>query len=216
MNRFEAVIFDMDGLLLDSERLELQAFNLACDQFELGAQVKVFERCVGANSELRDRTLKEGFEGAVDFRKFRDVWEAEYAIITHKRVIPLKAGAIDLLNAMRSKGMPVAVATSSSSDHAHSKLKSSGIYHYFDSIVGGDQVSESKPSPEIYLKAAQELGVLPVYCMALEDSPNGVRAAVSAGMTVVQIPDLVQPDEELLKLGHIVLGSLAAVLSYPF
>ena len=90
MNRFDAVIFDMDGLLLDSERLELQAFNLACDQFELGDRVKLFERCVGTNSDLRDLTLKEGLDGKVDFRKFRDAWEAEYAMIAHGRVIPLK------------------------------------------------------------------------------------------------------------------------------
>ena len=86
----------------------------------------------------------------------------------------------------------------------------------FVAIVGGDQVQKSKPHPDIYFKAAAILGVTPKNCLALEDSENGVRSAVSAGMTVVQIPDLVQPSLDLRGLGHIVLGSLRDVANYAF
>mgnify|MGYP000072935976 CR=1 FL=1 len=110
----------------------------------------------------------------------------------------------------------MAVATSTRTDRAKVKLSDSGILDYFDIIIGGDQVSNSKPDPEIYLKAASELSSEPSKCLAFEDSPNGVKSAVAAGLTVIQVPDLVQPDEDLLKMGHIVLGSLADVQDYDF
>ena len=86
----------------------------------------------------------------------------------------------------------------------------------FDTIIGGDQVKKSKPHPDIYLKAAEALEVRTNDCLALEDSENGVRSAVAAGMTVVQIPDLVKPSYDLLKLGHIVLNSMQEVLHFEF
>jgi beta-phosphoglucomutase-like phosphatase (HAD superfamily) len=90
------------------------------------------------------------------------------------------------------------------------------LLDYFEIVIGGDQVERGKPDPDIYLKAASALSAAPSKCLALEDSTNGVKAAVAAGMTVVQIPDLVQPNEELLQLGHIVLSSLADVPKYNF
>ena len=110
----------------------------------------------------------------------------------------------------------MAVATSTRTEWAKVKLSDSGILHYFDKIIGGEQVSNSKPDPEIYLRAASELSSEPSKSLALEDSPNGVKSAVAAGLTVIQISDLVQPDENLLKMGHIVLGSLAEVQDYDF
>jgi len=144
------------------------------------------------------------------------VMDGEYRRVIEESPIPLKDGAEELLRYISSIEIPIAVATSTAIDRAQKKLKSSGILDYFDFIIGGDQVTRSKPDPEIYLKAASELSSEPSKCLALEDSANGVKAAVAAGMTVVQIPDLVQPGEELLSLGHIVLRSLYDVPKYQF
>lgn len=123
-------------------------------------------------------------------------------------------GVHNLLDYLHASGIPTAVATSTNTDHALHKLEQSGILHRFTTITGGDQVANGKPAPDIYLKAAKSIDANPLSCLALEDSPNGVRAAIAAGMHVIQIPELVEPDEALRSLGHTVLGDLDAVLDY--
>src|SRR5207253_2615312 len=120
------------------------------------------------------------------------------------------------LDHLDSLQIPVAVATSTKSARAMQKLGDAGIGGRFKAVIGGDQVENSKPHPDIYLKAAAALGVLAEKCLALEDSENGVRSAFSAGMTVIQVPDLVEPSEALRSLGHVILGSLREVPGYEF
>lgn len=216
MKNFDAVIFDMDGLLLDTERLALEAFNSTCSIFNLGDLSKIFRKCIGTNSEVGKSILKDGLKGIADFENFSLTWGSEYRKLTEGRPIPLKKGVEELLNHIENIGKPMAVATSTNYESAKAELQHSGILHFFDHIIGGDQVERSKPDPEIYLKTASALLTDPSKCLAFEDSKNGVKAAVAAGMTVIQIPDLVFPDEELLELGHIVLKSLADILEYEF
>lgn len=216
MNNFKAVIFDMDGLLLDSERLALESFNSACNQLELGDLSELFNQCVGTNSELGESILVNGLEGLVPYEVFSEAWDDSHRTLTEQTPIPLKTGVQELLQYIRALGIATAVATSTNSHRAKQKLGDSGILDFFDLVVGGDQVSRSKPDPEIYLRVATELGVKPSECLALEDSPNGVRSALAAGMTVVQIPDLIQPDEELIELGHVILSCLSEVQAYDF
>jgi len=129
--------------------------------------------------------------------------------------IPLKDGAAELLACLAELEIPVAVATSTESRRAMRKLEAVGILTHFKAIVGGDQVRNSKPHPDIYLRAAQILGVRPTKCLALEDSENGVRSAADA-VTVIQIPDIVQPSTALRSLGHTILQSLHDVRTYEF
>jgi beta-phosphoglucomutase-like phosphatase (HAD superfamily) len=110
----------------------------------------------------------------------------------------------------------MAVATSSRTEHAREKLRQAGLLDRFRIVIGADQVHRPKPDPEVYLKVAEFLGVEPRSCLALEDSEYGVRAAHAAGMTVVQVPDMIQPTADLRALGHIVLESLKEVAGYPF
>ena len=203
-----AVIFDMDGLLLDSERLALAAFVATCDHFGVGDQTAVFMQCVGINQELGERVLKDGLPGTVDHLVFARLWDSKCLEYTSDAAVPLKTGAAELLQDLRGFGIPMAVATSSSTLRATQKLQDSGILQEFDVIVGGEQVQRSKPLPDIYLRAAELLGVRPETCLALEDSENGVRSALAAGMTVIQVPDLVEPSDALRELGHTILGTL--------
>jgi len=216
VQRFKAVVFDMDGLLLDSEKLALDAFQSTCSRYCLGDLSEVFMDLVGTNSELGKAILKEGLAGRMDHEEFSLDWDKGYKYLLEERPVPLKRGARKLLEKINSSSIPMAVATSTKAENAVKKLGDSGILNYFKLIIGGDQILQSKPDPEIYLKAASQLSLEPYECLALEDSSNGVKSAVAAGMTVVQIPDLVQPNNQLLSLGHIVLNSLSEVAEYDF
>ena len=173
MKRFDAAIFDMDGLLLDSETIALAAFLETCRQFDLGDETETFMRCVGTNGALGERVLKEALEGKADHLEFGRVWDERYAAAISGKAVPLKHGVIELLEDLKAAGIRCAVATSTSSARAREKLRHAAILDNFEAVVGGDQVENSKPHPEIYLEAAAALGVPPEKCLALEDSENG-------------------------------------------
>ena len=216
MKNFEAVIFDMDGLLLDSERIALNAFSETCLYFEFEPDVELFKRCIGTNAEMGEQVLLEGLPEAVDHKAFGNVWSQKYTERTTDKPVPLKTGAAELIAHIKELGIPIAVATSTRTQRAKQKLGDAGILDAFTLIVGGDQVEKSKPHPDIYLTAAEKLGADPGNCLALEDSENGVKSAFAAGMTVVQVPDLVAPSSSLKELGHIIVGSLLDVLDFDF
>jgi len=216
MKNFKAAVFDMDGLLLDSEQLALQAFEAGCEQFGLGDQTELFMRFVGTNADKGNAEMKQALDGIIDVDKFINTWRGIYADWISKKPVPLKAGVTDVLTHLKLLNIPMAVATSTKTAAAEKKLNMAGIFNYFDVVIGGEQVSHSKPAPDIFLKAASILSIEPLGCIAFEDSPNGVRSAVAAGMTVVQIPDMIKPDETLLKLGHIVLNELSEALTFDF
>lgn len=216
MKNFKAAIFDMDGLLLDSEQLALQAFEIGCEQFGLDDQTELFMRFVGTNAEKGNAEMKQALDGLIDVDNFIKTWRGIYADWIAKKPVPLKAGVKEVLTHLNLLNIPIAVATSTKTAAAKKKLKMAGIFDYFDVVIGGDQVSHSKPNPDIFLKAAATLSFEPSRCIAFEDSPNGVRSAVAAGMTVVQIPDMIKPDSALLSLGHSVFDTLSDVLTYDF
>ncbi len=216
MRRFHAVIFDMDGLLLDTERMARQAFFEACEHFGIGEQPDLFVQCVGTNQTLARQVLKQGLHGMVDHLDFDRFWNSRYVESISNGQVPVKDGAFALLEHLQLLRIPAGVATSTKYARAMQKLRDAGLLDKFKAIVGGDQVKNGKPQPDIYLKAAAALGVAPVNCLALEDSENGVRSAFSAGMTVVQIPDLVEPSPDLRALGHHILGSLREVATHNF
>lgn len=216
MQHFKAFIFDMDGLLLDTERLALDAFLLTCQRLNLPDLQFVFYKIVGTNAQLAQSILKQGLTGLADVQQFSRIWDTEYNRLTHIQPIPLKLGVNELLEKINAIGAPMAVATSTQTASAENKLTQAGIFEYFEFVMGGDQVKNSKPAADMYLQAAEKLNRHADECLAFEDSANGVKSAIAAGMTVVQIPDLVKPDAELLALGPIVLNSLYEVLNYDF
>jgi HAD superfamily hydrolase (TIGR01509 family) len=211
---FNAVIFDMDGLLLDTESIALDAFNETCADCDIEQQRELFLRLIGTNQGLGERLLMEGLPRGIDYKMFSGRWYENYIKRIRDAPLPLKSGALDLLRFLESRRIPRAVATSSKTERAVEKLQSADIFHWFKIVVGGDRVEHSKPNPDIYLKAAELMGMRPEACLALEDSENGVRSAVAAGMAVIQVPDMVPPSISLKALGHTVLDSLKDVLDY--
>jgi len=216
MKHFDAVIFDMDGTLLDTERVAQEAFLSTCAELAVPARLDLLLRCVGAAGSIARAVIREGYGPTVDVDAFFAAWSRNFEADSATTPAALKEGALALLDAVGQLGLPMAVATSSRTAHALEKLDRAGVLPHFRTVIGADQVQRPKPDPEIYLTAAERLGVDPRGCLALEDSEYGVRAAHAAGMTVIQVPDMTQPTADLRALGHIVLDSLQDVAGYPF
>lgn len=207
-----AVIFDMDGLLVDSETVSAKAFEETAAEYGLNDVFDIFMSLVGCNEKQHVNTLKEALEPEIDSVKFREDWIARYLAAIENGVPALLPGAEALLQWLKDNNISRALATSSGRAAAEKKLQGNNIFHYFETITTGDDVQISKPNPEIFLKAAASLGIQPEHALVLEDSENGVRAGVAAGMRVIQVPNLVPPSKALLTLGHEVVESLNAVL----
>ncbi|MBN2420607.1 MAG: HAD family phosphatase [Deltaproteobacteria bacterium] len=210
--KYKAAIFDMDGLLLDTERIFLDAFKKTCSVLGLEFDMSLFIKLIGTNSVKTKELLIDGFGKGFNYDSFRENWFENVKEYLAHNSIPLKEGAVDILEKIKSIHLPMAVATSTRYNDAVKSLDSTGILHYFKFIVAGDQVTKSKPDPEIYLKVADRLGVTPDECIVFEDSENGVKSAHAAGMDIIQIPDLLIPSNELKALAHRIYGSLNDVL----
>jgi HAD superfamily hydrolase (TIGR01509 family) len=202
----DAVIFDMDGLMIDSERVSIACWSQAAQELRLPIEDGFWLRLVGLGDRDCERLLLQHIEAgqvAALFARCHDLYEAR----THAG-LPLRPGILELLQLLREHDIPRAVATSTRQPRASRKLAASGLLAFFDVVVTSSDVAHPKPAPDIYLLAARKLGKEPARCLALEDSPAGIRAAVGAGMTAIQVPDLVHPNEDLRALGHRIVGSL--------
>jgi len=207
MNVPGAVVFDMDGLLLDTEKQALEAFLHACSIHGVTPHLPTYYRCIGRSHDTR-QILIDGHAPGFPFDDVVKEWIAYSAANFRNRPRPVKAGAREILETVRKAGLPCALATSTPEPGATERLSAVDFDSYFDVMVTGDRVERGKPDPEIYLVAAAELGIDPSRCWALEDSANGVRAALGAGFSVLQIPDLVEPDDDVRSLGQVILPSL--------
>lgn len=208
---YQAAIFDMDGLLLDTERVCQQAFRDACESLSLPFLEETYLSIIGCNSQGIEDRLTKGYGDKIDYETLRKAWMDRYRPIVNNTAIPVKKGVITLLSWLKENNIPMAVATSTHKELAITKLTLAGLYPYFDHLSTGCEVQNGKPHPEIFLLAAQRLNVDPSLCLAFEDSNNGVRSAVAANMQVFQIPDLVSPCEEVSQLGHMIESSLDKV-----
>lgn len=189
----QAALFDMDGLLLDTERMWRDAFlTIAPDRPD---REQFYPSLIGHRLETNRRQLSDWLGSAEAAEELLDAWEAA----AKKRSgagIPLKEGAREVV-AQLSAQMPVAVVTSTNRAAAQRHLAEAGLDSYLSALVGGDDVERPKPDPEPYLTGAARLGVDPTYCAAFEDSNTGAAAAKGAGCQIVQVPDLVAPDPAL-------------------
>ncbi|EPE2649718.1 HAD family hydrolase [Vibrio fluvialis] len=209
---FQAAIFDMDGLLLDTERVCLEIFEQACHAVGVPFLRDLYLSVIGRNAAGIEASLRAGYGPDLDYPVLHNEWRKRYNAVVKHQPIPVKQGVIELLQWLKAHQIPTAVATSSQRDVASVKLRLAGIDHYFDSFATGCEVSQGKPHPEIFLLAANRLNVEPEHCLAFEDSNNGVKSAMAAKMITYQIPDLVTPSDDVVALGHSIRPSLSHVL----
>jgi HAD superfamily hydrolase (TIGR01509 family) len=205
----QAVIFDMDGLLLDTEKAYLESFIETRRAFSLSDSPETFLKCVGRQGDEPNQIIRDSLPDAIELDLFCQEWEQRMARQIEDHV-PLKPGAAQLVDILASKGVPMGVATSTRTEKASSRLDRSGLLKHFQCVIGGDLVARHKPDPEVYLKAMAHLGVPANNCIAFEDSEPGTRAAYASGALTVQVPDLIEPSEELRKQGHIIAPNLLA------
>ena len=211
LGKISSVLFDMDGLLLDTERIARDTFVGACRAFGIEPDIAVYHRCIGTNHMRTQQILIEGYGRDFPLVGVEAVWLEKYHALVWDNAVPLKPGARSLLEYCAAKGIRRAVVTSSRQESAERKLANAGLRTFFEFVLGGDRIVNGKPHPEVYLTACRTLGETPADCLALEDSDHGVVAAHNAGLRVIQVPDLLPPSAEVLALGHEVLPSLAAV-----
>ena len=202
----------MDGLLLDSERLAQATFIAACRDIGYEPDLAIYQRCIGANLDTTRDILLQGFGSTFPYRAMHDRWRERYDAHVHHRPVDRKPGAAELLAALRAAGTPVALATSTQRVTTDAKLRLAGLDGYFSHRVCGGETSRGKPHPDPYLQACRLLNIEPGGCWALEDSITGTRAALAAGLTVFQIPDLIEPAGSERDLGQEILPSLVQVL----
>lgn len=205
--KFDAVIWDMDGLLLDTERLAHESWQQASRELETGIDDTLFLEIIGMNVESFHRWLDKRLGHSIDVdrlvQRANDIYHAKI-----ENGSPLKAGAQSCVEWLAAQGVAQAVATSSNQELAQRKLGRHGLLRHFGAIVSGDQVTHGKPHPEIFLKAAQSLRKSADRCLVFEDSRLGVMGAAAAGATVILVPDLAVHDTESRKLAFEIWDSL--------
>ncbi len=206
----KAFIFDMDGLMFDTERVFIGAWDYAGEKMGLGKAGHMVMRTLGMNTPACNQAWREEFGEDVDIDALwgysREYLEAYYS----KYAVSAKPGLYDLLTYLKRQGCRLAVASSTKRAKVEKNLVDADVRHYFDVVIAGDMVERSKPEPDIYLRAAAELGVEPADCIALEDSRNGLLSAHAAGMRVIMVPDLWQPDDMVKEF---ILGPFESLLN---
>lgn len=194
------VIFDMDGLMFDTERVFIAAWDYAGEKIGIGKAGYMVYKTLGMNIISSNNVWKNEFGDKYnqeELRKYtREYLKQYYA----KNKVPVKHGLYILLDYLKSINCKMAVASSSPKREVEKHLEDAGIREYFSGIICGDMVGKSKPAPDIYLKACELINTKPEECYALEDSKNGLLSAYHAGCKVIMIPDLWQPDDQIQKI----------------
>ena len=210
----KTVIFDMDGVIFDTERLYMDCGKRVGDKYGLAGIEEVIRQCIGVTARQTKQIVCRALGEDVDCERFL----SEISVLFHKRTqeqgIPVKPGAKELLCYLKENGYAVGLASSTRKARVEEELGQAGLLPFFQTVIGGDMVKRGKPDPEIYLRACEEMGVVPERTYAIEDSFNGVRSAWSAGMYVIMVPDLLAPDGEMQRLASAIYPSLSEVLEY--
>ncbi len=204
----KGAIFDMDGLMLDTEKLLVKFWRQAAAEYGYDM---TFEHVLSIRSLSRKYSiplLKGIFGEEFPFEEVRSRRIKLMNSYIDENGFEIKKGLFELLDFLKEKDIRIAVATATDLERATIYLKKAGAFDYFDEIICGNMIKNGKPEPDIYIEAAKKLGLPAKECAALEDSPNGIKSAYSAGCRVIMIPDLSQPDDEIKPMLSAVYNSL--------
>ncbi len=195
--KIEAVVFDMDGVIFDSERIYRIMEHREAAKYGLPDElVEIFcDRIAGGTKEVNRHHFDEVFHSGIDYYVFRQGVTEGVDSYGRDPGFDVKPGIIELLEYLSGKGIKIGMATSTASERAEFQLKKHGLYDYFDDIVYGNMVEHGKPAPDIYLEACRRLGTAPENTMGVEDSINGILSCSAAGLFTVMVVDLIKPNE---------------------
>lgn len=196
----ESVVFDMDGVLFDTERICTDAWRRVGTEMNIPDIRPTIIACIGRNENDTRQFFIQKYGRPFPYDQFRQRTSRMFHRILEQEGLPVKEGVMELLKFLKSENYRVALATSTGRTSTLRYLQESGIAPYFQAVITGDMIVHGKPDPEIYRIACRELNSLPASCIAIEDSPNGIRSAYQAGMKPVMVPDLITPTEDIEKL----------------
>src|SRR4030042_3313504 len=212
--KIKLIIFDMDGLMFDTEKLIFKSWKESCKKYKQNLSDKIFIESIGLNRKKTIEIYKKYFAVNFPYEEIIDETMNIFENLIRSEVVPLKEGLLELLQFIRKKHLKLAVATSTKRDRTDLMLNLSDTGKYFDTVICGDEIVNGKPDPEIFLETAKRLNCRPENCIVLEDSKNGIIAAYRAGMLPIMVPDIIQPTKELEDMVFKKFGSLKEVKDF--
>lgn len=207
------IIFDMDGVLIDSERQSNEGWLWAAGQLGVDMPMWLIDSFKGAPAELCCKFFDDYYKGVIDYWEAKELRTQHVYKIRETEGIPVKKGVKDIFEYIRNNGLKCAVATSTRRESAEKTLHEIGVWDYLDAVVYGDEVEHGKPEPDIFLRAAKAIGVNPSEAVVVEDSINGIKAGYAADMRVVHIPDTIAIDDDIRKLTYMVCADLNGLIN---
>ncbi len=206
------IIFDMDGVLIDSERQSNEGWLWAAGQLGVDMPMWLIDSFKGAPAELCCKFFDDYYKGVIDYWEAKELRTQHVYKIRETEGIPVKKGVKDIFEYIRNNGLKCAVATSTRRESAEKTLHEIEVWDYLDAVVYGDEVEHGKPEPDIFLRAAKAIGISPSEAVVVEDSINGIKAGYAAGMRVVHIPDTIAIDDDIRKLTYMVCDDLNGLI----
>ena len=212
--QYQAVVFDMDGVIFDTERLVIEFWKEVSKKHNIPNVEHTCIQCLGTNRVRTREIFLENYGADFPYDPYRA--EVTELFNTHYKGVPLptKPGVRELLSYLQEQDIKVGLASSTAQHLVRDEIGTAGLLPYFQTLVCGDMVEHSKPAPDIFLKACEILNADPTKSIAIEDSFNGIRSAHCAGMTPIMVPDQVQPTDEIRALAFHVMPSLLDVLNW--
>lgn len=210
----DTVIFDMDGVIFDSEILVLQAWKEVAERHGIAGVEAACHECLGTNSVVSKGVFLKHYGEDFPYEEYKAEMAEVFFSHASGGKLAKKPGVEELLKYLKAKGFKIGLASSTREALVRSEISDGGLLGYFDQIIGGDMVERSKPEPDIFLEVCRRLGARPEKCYVIEDSHNGIRAAYAAGMHPIMVPDLMEVTEEMKSLAEEILGSLCAVQEF--
>lgn len=211
---YDAVVFDMDGVIFDSERATMVCWLELADKYVIPNIEEAFLACTGTTMARTREIMLERYGEEFPY----DEYAKEASLMYHSKYdggrLPMKKGVIELLTFLKDEGKKIALASSTRKQTVISQLKDAVILDYFDEVICGDMVERSKPAPDIFLKACEAINVSPERTYGIEDSYNGIRAAHAGKLRPIMVPDLLPENDEMRKLAEVVLADLLEVKEY--